>query len=408
MDDHHLLNVRADDMSAFAEDPTHFTRWAEERGLAVSGDEFLPRMHYARYLQETLERAAATAPRTVSLEHVTTRCVGLRCTHGEGPTLALATGRRLEADDVVLALGNLPPLSPGVPHPRVVTNPWRPGALDDVEPDDKVLVVGTGLTAIDVVISLRGRGHTGAITAVSRTGLLPRAHGPAGQVEAAPSLRPGDPAAATARGIVRTVRAAAAGEDWRSVVDALRPVTIDLWQQLPLDERERFVRHTARWWEVHRHRMAPQIDAEVRAALAEGALEVRRGRVRRLTPAPEAVSVEVTHGGATWSERYGTVVLCTGPIQDPTAQPVLADLLRAGAARPGPLDLGLDVSPEGRLCDRTGRPQSRIWAVGTIRRGVEWECTAVPELREQAATLADEVLTDGRAGARRPGGPPSR
>ena len=256
-----------------------------------------------------------------------------------------------------------------------------------------VLVVGTGLTAVDVLVSLRTAGHSGSILAVSRTGLLPRPHSQWPEPAAAPCVAPGDEAATTVRRLLRAVRSAAeAADDWRPVVDGLRPVTIDLWRSLPLSERERFVRHLARWWEVHRHRMAPQIAELVSDLVAEGSLEVTPARVREISPGHRSVRVRMAHGGRERTLEVGAVVLCTGPRQDPTGQPLLNQLIRAGAARPGPLELGLDVSPQGRLRDRFGRPQARLWGLGTVRRGVEWECSAVPELRQQSTILADELL----------------
>jgi len=46
-------------------------------------------------------------------------------------------------------------------------------------------------------------------------------------------------------------------------MDGLRPHWDMLWRRLPEHEQRRFLQHVARYWEVHRHRMAPQVAATV-------------------------------------------------------------------------------------------------------------------------------------------------
>jgi uncharacterized NAD(P)/FAD-binding protein YdhS len=202
-------------------------------------------------------------------------------------------------------------------------------------------------------------------------------------VDAGPPSVPSLDDCATLRDVVRAVRAAA-GEagDWRLVVDGLRPLLDQLWTALTPGEQDAFLRHLARPWECHRHRMAPEIATRVAGLRAAGLLEIRAGGVAAW-PGP--------------AEGYAAVVNCAGPGRLPgAAGPLVGGLLAAGLARVGPHGLGLDIDGSGRLVGAGGRPHDRLWVIGALRRGAQWETTAVPEIRAQARRL----VTDLRAGTR--------
>jgi uncharacterized NAD(P)/FAD-binding protein YdhS len=370
----HLLNSRAQAMSADPGDPGHFTRWA-----GCGPDEFRPRPEYGRYLRSVFaETATAHGDR---LEVRRAAATGLS---PDGVTLA--GGGEVRADEVVVATGNPAPAQPAArpEHPDYVADPWRPGVLDAIGADVPVLLVGAGLTAIDVVLTLAAdRSRDAPITAVSRRGQLPLTHTPIAAPPTAPDL--GD--CATLRDIVRAVRAEAARTgDWRAVVDGLRPHLDQMWTAFTPDEQDAFLRHLARPWECHRHRMAPAVGARVAELRAEGRLEVRAGGIRSMTaPSAGGLLVEL-EAGAQW---FGAVVNCAGPGRLPAAAgPFVGSLLRAGQARVGPHALGLDIDASGRLVGADGAASSSRRLIGPLRRGMLWETTAVPEIRAQARQLA--------------------
>jgi uncharacterized NAD(P)/FAD-binding protein YdhS len=250
-----------------------------------------------------------------------------------------------------------------------------------------VLLIGTGLTAVDVALSLTATGRRAApITAVSRRGLLPLSH----HNTAAPPAVPVLDGCRTLRDVVRAVRVAArASADWRAIVDGLRPRLDQLWAAFTPAEQEAFLRHLARPWECHRHRMAPEVAARIAALRTAGTLRVRPGGVRSITPEPGGGMLVDLESAA---ERFAAVVNCAGPGRLPGAAPaVIRDLLDAGLARVGPHRLGLDVDPAGRLVGADGSVQPRLWVLGPLRRGVLWETTAMPEIRAQARRLAADL-----------------
>lgn len=402
----HLLNSPAGTMSALADDPGHLSRWAAQAGLP--GDGFLPRRDYGRYLAESLAAAERSAwPARVS--RVTSDVVAIRRgRQGRALCLQLAPGGQIDADAVVVATGNLPPTAPcPVPPGRYVADPWEPGALDVVADGRPVAVLGTGLSMLDVAIALTDAHPRTTVHAISRHALLPREHSwprPASVVTpviAAPS------GALRLTNLIRDVRATVTAYPghWQDVVDALRPQIPRLWERLPEADQRLFLRHFARYWEVHRHRVPPQTARRVAALTSSGRLSVHRGRIAAVSDQRDGLRVRIGQGGSSAEPAepaelaelaVGWLVNCTGPTADitATAHPLLRQLLDAGLARPDPLRLGLDTGPRGAVRDAQGRPAADIFALGPLLRGSRYETTAIPEIREQAAALARELLAD--------------
>ncbi|NHC45066.1 FAD/NAD(P)-binding protein [Motilibacter aurantiacus] len=412
----HLLNVPAGRMSALPDDPEHFLRWLRaERDPTAGPGTFARRGWYGEYLEAML--ALELRGRTgVRLRRVHRRAVALRddplgglrlrlagtgagedgqddrVASGRGPAGAGPVDERVDA--VVLALGS--PRNPAAWVPpslrgsdRLVADPWMPGALDRVRCARDVLLVGTGLTMVDVALTLAGPGRT--VHAVSRSGRLPEAHSerpvpalPAPELPSA-QLRLHD----VRRLVLRQLRAGLdATGDWRPGLDSLRPVTRELWQRLPERDRTEFLlRSDRRWWETHRHRMSPASATLLRRALAAGEVTVGAGCVVDARHVEGRLAVDLADGQRL---AVDAVVDCTGR---GTAVPLgeeglLSDLLVHGRARPGPVGIGLDVDADGRLRAWNGRPDPRVLVIGAARQGAEWESTAVPEIRAQAVAAA--------------------
>jgi uncharacterized NAD(P)/FAD-binding protein YdhS len=369
----HLLNSRAGAMSADPADPGHFVRWA-----GCSPDEFRPRQEYGRYLRSVFSSVAGEHGDRLTVRPQ--RATGLT---GSGVTLA--GGELVRAENVVIATGNpaaaQPAARPG--HPDYLADPWLPGALDAIPAHVPVLLIGAGLTAIDVALTLTADGRRDSpITMVSRRGQLPLTH----TATAAPAAAPILDDCRTLRDVVRAVRAEAGRvSDWRAVVDGLRPHLDQLWIALTPAEQEAFLRHLARPWECHRHRMAPSVGARITELRAEGRVEVRSGGIRSMTAPRAGGLLAELDAGVQW---FGAVVNCAGPGQLPgAAGTFVAGLLGTGMARVGPHSLGLDIDDAGRLIGADGKVRDGRWLIGPLRRGVRWETTAVPEIRSQARDL---------------------
>ncbi|NHC12630.1 FAD/NAD(P)-binding protein [Motilibacter deserti] len=387
----HVLNVPAGRMSALSDDPGHFVRWLQAADPAADAATFARRCSYGEYLDSTLATQLRERP-TVRLRRVHRRALGLREGADEALLLRLP-GADFRADAVVLALGS--PRNPADWAPAVlrgaagfVPDPWAYGALEKVRPARSVLLVGTGLTMVDVALTLAGPGRQ--VLAVSRSGRLPEPHAarpvpplPAPPVPDGPLRLPD-----VRRLVLGQLRAAVrAHGDWRPGLDSLRPVTRDLWQRLPEADRAEFLRRDRRWWDTHRHRMPSDSAEQLASVRARGWVTVHAGCVADVRVVGPRLRVELADGRAVVVDA---VVDCTGRGTSAarSGDGLLADLLADGKARPGPLGIGLDVGPDGLLLDAQGRPDPRVVVVGAARQGAEWESTAVPEIRAQAAAAA--------------------
>lgn len=373
----HLLNTPAGRMSAFPDDPDHFTRWARARDPAVSGGSFLPRRDYGLYL----EQLRAAHPITCLSGQVTDLVPDAR-----GFTLELPSAT-VHAPRVVLAVGNLPPTDhTGLgDDPRNHRDPWAfdPATIDR---DAPVLLLGTGLTALDLALTLADAGHRGPVHLASRRGLLPQPH----RLAARPPTYALDNLSewpATARGLLRHLRAevrrvAADDVDWRDVVAALRPHTADLWRRLPHTEQDRFLRHLRPYWDTHRHRAAPETHAAVAELRARGQLHVHAAALRSATAATDALHLELRRrDGRPLHLAVAALLHCTGPATDLAADPLLARLQARGLVEPDPLHLGVAADAHGRVAEN-------LYLTGPLRRADTWESTAVLELSSQVAALA--------------------
>ena len=349
------------------------------------------------------------APGEVALSRIGHRVVGLTEAPG-GLELKLDDGSARIADVAVLCIGNLAPRLPPAPGvedcsgPRLVANPWDEASLARIRPSDAVLVLGSGLSMVDVAILLADRGHRGPILALSRHGLLPAEHAPTRR--APPSEWLDGPL--DARGLLRHIRseiahAQSVGIDWRAVLDAWRDHVSILWQRLPMVERRRFLRHLRPYWDVHRHRMAPEIAARIRAMQASGRLEVRAGTIESYHPCHDGIAVRFRPRGLDVGTRIvgDWLVNCAGPTLDfrQVREPLVRDLLARGLARPEPLGLGLETTRGLQLVRRNGRPNPSLFALGPLTRGSFWETSGVPEIREQGRTLARRLAMNGAARA---------
>ena len=328
----HILNVRAANMSALPDQPAHFAQWlkARESGQDTS---FATRRTYGRYLRDLLDEAVGDAGdrlRLVEDEAIDIVLADL------GASIRLRSGLRVDAEIAVIAPGNLPPHDlpafAGLSHPAYVDNPWATDIAQGLGGGDAVLLLGSGLTAVDCALSIETAGFSGRIVAVSRRGLMPHAHAPVAAASPSPE-RPTGPASA----LVRSVRARADAIGWRAAVDELRPFTQDMWRAATAIERARFLRHLRPYWDVHRHRIAPAVAERIAAMRAAGRLDVRAAKVVSARVQDDDIEVTLRQRGSAWVEphRFARVVNCTGPLGDlgRAQDPLLRALVRAGAMR---------------------------------------------------------------------------
>jgi uncharacterized NAD(P)/FAD-binding protein YdhS len=400
----HLLNVPAASMSAFSRDPGHFVRWLDRHGLPDAGGAFVPRFLYGRYLRDTMGSLARSGGSDGAIEVLHDEVLDIEVRDGV-PWLVPGHGYPGRVDAVVLATGVVasrfpPELAAADGHERCVVNPWLPGALDRLSPRDTVTLIGTGLSAVDALLTLADKGQQGPVHAISRRGWLPAAHtavyDPSADLAHSVSQLEG----ATARGLLHefrqeVARARVVGADWREVVDLLRPRVPELWHGLNGAEQRRFKRHLERLWNVHRHRMAPQVASRVEQLRDAGIFNVHAGEVLSFGPSarPLRLNVKLRSTGLVHSWDTDWLVNCTGPgpVVFGDGQTIMNRLRARGLVIPGAHGIGVATSAQGRVLDAAGDPVNWLWAIGPLRQGQLYESTAVPEIRSQAQEVAAQL-----------------
>jgi uncharacterized NAD(P)/FAD-binding protein YdhS len=403
-DDRHLLNVRASAMGVFQEQGEDFIQHASRQLGQVKGTDFLPRRLFGDFIQAQVGARIDTARRAGRSFRIYPENAGEVMRRGEGG-YAVRTGddRWLDVSHVVLAVGALAqrPLrtvsTAALNSGAYELDPWR---LDRyVRAPRRVLVIGTGLTAVDTLLSASMQWPHAELVAVSRHGLWPFTHSalPLAPYPRQEALNLALLACDGVAPMLRLVRKAfddAPEIDWRSFIDGMRPINALLWQGLSHEQRRQFLRH-ARWiWEASRHRMAPASGQAIHQLMEEGRLQVHAARVLDVDGSgPLQVTLRERATQLVSTLEADLVVQATGLDTAVAygAHDLLSQLLRDGLAVADPLQLGVLARADGSLLDATGAPQPGLHAIGSLLRGNLWECTAMPEIRIAAHQLATRL-----------------
>lgn len=393
--DQHLLNVPAGKMSALAGQPGHFLEWLRAHQWPhADADSFAPRKLYGEYLHGLLQATISACGRD-DFSHIRAEVVSLAVENG-GVRLALGDGTAVHAEKAVLALGN--PASGPEPHrsrhgmeSRWQLSPWFGDALQVRFPGERILILGTGLTAVDSVLALQCQSTRCQVVMLSCRGALPQVHDLGVSSLKQPAFLKGGNLRLMVRELRSCIEAARqSGLSWRVVVDGLRPVSNEIWRGLSATDKARFFRHLKTHWEPHRHRMAPEIRARLDEYQANGALRIVAGRIQGIHSRGDAstVGTRLKHGGEQ-ELKVNRIVSCTGIQEDyaGTPRPLIRSLIEHGLARANHLGIGFQTDEHGALLGDMKQP-SKLFTLGPPRRGELFETTAVPEIRVQAEELA--------------------
>lgn len=392
-----LLNVPANKMGMWADDPADFVTWLGSSGKRFEPGAFLPRAWYGEYLAARLQEAVAQSRGRL-------RVIPSPATLAQRDAAGLwhinSERESVTAPRLILAPGNFRPGPPAgfenIAAPWWRPDPWTNAAHAPPRDGERILIIGSGLTMVDVCISLTSRGERPRLTVLSRHGLLPCVHAsPAADAPAPVLPTPGSSLHQVFIHVRREARRMMrAGGDWRAAVDCLRPITPALWAGFSTHDHARFMQRLRAYWDVHRHR----VPAEVVARIVE---LKQRHLIRILAGSVKAVADRGAFADITWRERgsgrlesaeFDRVINCTGARTCIDASPVLGAMSRQGHIRSEELGLGLLTDERGRPIDAQGQPQPDLWALGALRRGTLWESSAVPELRAQAAMIVKQIV----------------
>lgn len=406
-DPSHRVNVPADKLTFQSKNPSDFADWLRRTGAADddgeaeagNGDFYPQRAVFGAYT------AACIAP-LLSTGQVRHRPVAMaKAMRANGKFLLLPkAGQPIQADIVVLATTHP---APRVPAPlralegteKFITDPYAADALEAIARHDRILIVGTGLTSADVIASLHRRGHDGPIVALSRHGLRSQAHASNGTSPEQPQTA-NDLAPHRASALLRTIRLAVAaaakrGETWHAVLDGVRKQGTEIWQALPEDGRARIVRHLRTYWDIHRFRVAPQLDSVILRALGEDRLRYRAATLTNAERSPSGLRVHFRPRGSEQAvaQEFDAVVVTTGPAHSDITRTngFLRELRDVGLIVADKFGLGIAVDQKSRALSRSGLAQEDLLIAGPLARGTFGELMGVPEVTLHAEQVAQHI-----------------
>ena len=399
------LNVPAEKMSAFPERPNDFLDFARARNPLVSGGDFLPRAWYGDYLSDRLELARRRSPRWLSFERARARATAIDVARS-GARIWLDDGAVIEAERVLLALGNSPAAGPVPGAGEAVNDAWNLRWMERLPTYvPRVLLIGTGLTMIDIALAIAEKRPDVRMTAISRHGLLPQLHENPTHVDATKF----DAAALLGRGPLssrlRRFRAevVASGGDWRAALQQVREAMPALWRVAPRRMKRRFLRHLRAYWDVHRHRVPAETGKKIETLRQRKRLGIRAGRIVETRRIKDGIVVAWRARGsdAVHEDLYDAVINVTGPDGDPTRStcPLVKSLVDQALCEPDGLGLGWGTDPDGRLIDANGSAHGVLYYIGPLLRARHWEATAVPELRVHVARTTAAMAASLATGA---------
>ena len=408
--DLHLLNVETKNMSAFHDQSDHFLQWClNQKDIHIGKEElpftFLPRNVYGRYLDEIFEEKIKNLPENISLEIIDDEVTDID-KYNQQFIVRTSSGKNIPADKILLATGNSEPCSPILTNPAFLksknyfSNPWSEKAILGLQDHQTTLIIGTGLTMVDVIIGLRENDFNGKIIALSPHGynILPHREMPP-QRYILDELSPPYNLENLFRLFYKHIRESRKrGLSGETVVDAIRAKTQEIWQLLTLDDKKKFMTHLRHLWGVARHRLPANVHQQIQQLIKEEKLEVIAGRIRKIAECENGIEIKIRKR-KDQSElilKVARIINCTGPETDIRKQKssLFDALLKKGIARPDVMNLGIDATADGQVIDENNIISNQIFAIGSLLKGKLWESTAIHELRIQAYRVAELILKD--------------
>jgi uncharacterized NAD(P)/FAD-binding protein YdhS len=399
----HLLNVPAEIMGAFSEDPGHFLEWAKDKNIPASEGDYLPRKLYREYIHTMFLEAYNSKSSSISLERIKGEAADLKLAEDK-PVVYMEDGTEFNTDKVVLALGNSLPLNPGTKNQtfindkRYIRNPWHPSVFKNISTDDTILFIGTGQTTVDLAASLFRRKHKGRMISISRKGLFPLVQK---KTEPYPSFYDELKDLKDIPSVFHIVRkhirnAEEKGFDSRSVIDSLRPHTKTVWMNLLPEEKKRFLRHVFRYWEIIRSRIPPASEKIMNELKLSGQMKVVTGRITDIIPNDHTMEMLYTERGTGKEKSVQTdwVINCIGPCQDyeKIDSTFIKTIISSGLIHCDPAHLGINALPEGPVINADGKPSDILFTIGLPLKGIVWESLAAPEIRAEAEMMSESLL----------------
>lgn len=377
------LNVRASNMSVYDHSPAHFVEWLKSKFPTIENIEhtFQPRNIFANYIKDEisakLDKTSIIAQQVLNI-------------HEKEGKYDIITPETTHApfDFVILCSGNEKPQELSFLNDFsgiIENNPWNID-IETLVDKKEILCIGSGLTTVDLLGSLYKKNFKGRLSVYSRKGLFPRTH-----VEARPlpdiSLTPILQADKTISGYwsgLKTIlkNTQDQGLTWHEVLDLIRPHIPVLWKNLSAIERKKFLSRVKSYWEIHRHRMPKESAQIIEDLTQKKQLQVLKGTIDHV----RGHQVYIKDKPIIHVVQPEVIINCTGPNTDISSNLLIKNLLDQDLVRQDELKIGIQTLDTGELINK--HSQNNIFAIGSLRKGNDYESTAMREIRIQARAIS--------------------
>lgn len=397
----HLLNVIANKMSALEDDENHFVSWLINNPWTLKyaenikdiPNQYMPRFVYRHYLQSLIDNIKTNSSSKVNIKLLNKEVIKIYTANNQ-KKIILKDNSSFYANIIILACGNFKSVDKYFFHSQYeyISNPWDFASLKKIPRNNAVLIIGTGLSMIDTVLSLQDQQHNGQIYAISRRGLVPQTHTNYSDIANFSFEELPTKLSALVQYLRKIIHNLKPDKDWRSVLDALRPHSQNIWKNLSNREKKRFLKYLMPYWETHRHRIPPQISKRINSLRNEKKLKITAGKIVQI--GPNQIKIHTSCEAEPFEPNY--IINCTGPGTSfiNSKNPLLQFLANEGIIKPDSLGLGIAVSNNGAVIDQKDTISNWLFTLGPLCRGTFWECTSVPDIRKQSYNLAINILTN--------------
>jgi len=385
------LNVREDLPIIFADDPLHFSRWAQkyinDPQASTKAGYFYRRHDFGRYVSELV----ACESKSGQIEQIKARVLGLSGSESSW-NLELDTHNAISAKQVIIATGNPPPVWPCAvinPNPVLSTscfieNPWIGYGLEGIETQENIILLGGGLTALDAINALMERKHLGMIYVISPRSVLPPA-----QANWQRKVQPQWPQNLTPAKLIRFMRnylpsASTTSPEWQSAWEELRPNINMIWQQFSPSQKQSLFKRSGWLWNLYRFRASPQTISAYEKLRSKNQIQFVLGRAKEIRRSESKVKALLGNDIEVEGDR---IINCTGVGSDPLLNRLIKDQL----AICDPLGQAVAVDENFRVLNLSCQRWNSLWMIGPGTMGSLGDVIAASTIAKQAEQLAIQI-----------------
>lgn len=377
---HYILNVPAVKMSAFSQKPQDFCEFLKknypEVWNEVGENGFAPRHIYDNYLAEITKTAFADAQKNgIEFEFKKEEITNIKKLEQQ----KFLINKTYLVDEIFLATSlkqsDLPFESQSK---NVIKKLWDKNFLEFHKKKfdrETICIIGSGLSAVDVLTGLKKKGFSGKIFVISRRGNFPKKH-LINLNQSCPNLiHPDD----SKRGMVflclkiRKFLKENPQFDLRHVVDSVRLITIRLWQNFDQKNKEKFLRLMP-YWSIFRHRAPIESVEIIEKMIASKQLEVIKSAVGEVFEKDDKIFVQTKSAAI----KCDYLVNGLGFEFRAKKYPLLAQMIE-------------DNLLEKDVLLARSRNQ-KIHLLGALNLGRDFECTSVPDLRASVEKAVEFIF----------------